>query len=333
MSKIKQISELSGVSVPTVYKVFSNTYPTSAKAKEKVLQAAKELNYTPDKLKKNKKPDMSKAIIGIVVGSVLNSFFNSIISGINNEFERYNYHIIVLYCNGDPLKMHKNLELLQSISANAIIFEPMESYRLEIVEELRKNGTVMLQLFSQVYKNIDVLRFNDELGTYMAVNKLIEYGHRSIAMFYKKWDLCPEREPGYIRAFEENGLTLDYDYICRMDFSGNIRNLIREKLIRLKPTAILSVNEMMSINVIQTLNEMKLKVPEDMSLIIYDDLPWVCAYDYTAISHPFDQISSMACEIVLNRLQNACMDNSTSTILEIDPIFISRGSTTIAGKQ
>ena len=71
------------------------------------MQAAKELNYTPDKLKKNKKPDMSKAIIGIVVGSVLNSFFNRIISGITKEFERYNYHIIVLYCNGDPLKMHK----------------------------------------------------------------------------------------------------------------------------------------------------------------------------------------------------------------------------------
>ena len=97
---------------------------------------------------------MSKAIIGIVVGSVLNSFFNRIISGITKEFERYNYHIIVLYCKGDPLKMHKNLELLQSISANAIIFEPMESYRLEIVEELRKNGTVMLQLFSQVYKEL-----------------------------------------------------------------------------------------------------------------------------------------------------------------------------------
>lgn len=331
MNKIQQISKLSGVSVPTVYKVFSNTYPTSEKAKNKVLQAAKELNYTPEKLKKNRKPDISKSIIGIVVGSVLNSFFNRLISGITKEFERYNYHIIVLYCNGDPIKMQKNLELLGSISVNAIIFEPMESYRLDIVEELHRNGIVMLQLFSQVYKDIDVLRFNDELGTYMAINKLIEYGHNSIVMFYKKWDLCPEREPGYIRAFNENGLSVNRNYICRMEFSGNIRNLIKEKLIQLKPTAILSVNETMSINVIQTLNEMNLRVPEDISLIIYDDLPWVCAYDYTAISHPFDQISSMASEIVLNRLQNKYVgDNNDAFILEIDPILVSRGSSTIA---
>ena len=93
----------------------------------------------------------------------------------------------------------------------------------------------------------------------MAVNKLIEYGHRSIAMFIKNGIYVLNENLVISWAFEENGLTLDYDYICRMDFSGNIRNLIREKLIRLKPTAILSVNEMMSINVIQTLNEMKIE--------------------------------------------------------------------------
>ena len=186
----------------------------------------------------------------------------------------------------------------------------------------------MLQLFNMTYPEIDVLKFDDEAGTYLATKQLIKCGHRNITMFYKRWDLCPDREPGYRRAFEEFSIPLVEENLCKMDYVGSIRNIIRQKITTLQPTAIISVNEAMTVNVIQTLNEMNLSIPGDISLIVYDDLPWIRAYNITAIAHPFEQIASSACEIILNRIKQR-MDNemvNKATVLVIDPVLISRSS-------
>lgn len=329
MSSIKDVAALSGVSVPTVYKVFSNTYTTSDEVRKKVLAAAQELSYTPKSLKDSKiKKDNQQDIIGVVVGSVLNSFFNRLIDVLTKEFERYQFRVVALYCNDDVDQMVNNLELLEKLNVKAIIFEPMTNERFDVIYRLQEKKVVMLQLFNMTYPEIDVLKFDDEAGTYLATKQLIKCGHRNITMFYKRWDLCPDREPGYRRAFEEFSIPLVEENLCKMDYVGSIRNIIRQKITTLQPTAIISVNEAMTVNVIQTLNEMNLSIPGDISLIVYDDLPWIRAYNITAIAHPFEQIASSACEIILNRIKQR-MDNemvNKATVLVIDPVLISRSS-------
>ena len=64
------------------------------------------------------------------------------------------------------------------------------------------------------------------------------------------------------------------EFLCKLSFEGSIKNIIKERIEKLKPTAILAVNEPISINVVQALGELNLKIPEDISLIIYDDLSW-----------------------------------------------------------
>jgi len=332
VSTIKDVADLSGVSVPTVYKVFSDTYTTSEDVRKRVLDAARELSYIPKALKGGKvKRDNQQDIIGIVVGSVLNSFFNRLIDALTKEFERYQIQVVALYCNDDIDQMIKNLELLEKLNVKAIIFEPMTTERMDVIDRLQDAGVVMLQLFNVIYPEMDVLKFDDEAGTYLAAKQLIKCGHRNITMFYKRWDLCPEREPGYRRAFQEYSLPIFEENLCKMDYVGNIRNIIRQKITVLKPTAIISVNEAMTVNVIQTLNEMHLSIPRDISLIVYDDLPWIRAYNITAISHPFEQVASSACEIILNGIRQRRENEikKEAAVLAIDPVLISRSSVCI----
>lgn len=324
MDNIREVAKLAGVSVPTAYKVFSKAYDTSEKTKRKVLEAARQLDY----ISKNEKKQREENIVGIVVGSIENSFFNGLIDSLLKEFGRYQYNTIVLYCNGNPEQLKYNLELLGHIGAKAIIFEPMIQERHDIVYHLKTKGIVLLQLFTTVYPEIDTLKFDDELGTYTAVKELLKCGHTNIAMFYKKWDICPEREPGYEKAFMEMGIPIRRDNLCKMDYTKNIGSILKDKICSLCPTAILSVNETMTINILQVLDELKLSVPDDISLIVYDDLPWMQALNLTAISHPFDKIGESASEMILNKLRDKT-DSSEAAVLEINPILISRGSTKI----
>ncbi len=109
--------------------------------------------------------------------------------------------------------------------------------------------------------------------------------------------------------------------------TDEIKNIIKERIEKLKPTAILAVNEPISINVVQALGELNLKIPEDISLIIYDDLSWATAYNISTIAHAFDSVGSQVCQVIMRRIKLAGTGQEIEPIrLVIDPELISRGS-------
>ena len=327
MSRVRDVAQVAGVSVATVYKVFNEDYTTSEDVRNRVIAAAKTLSYTHKASSEKTQKTAAKNTVGIVVGSILNPFFNRMIEAISKEFERYHYRAQILYCNDDVHQFNSNLELLMQLNVKAVIFEPMTDTRYDIVYRLKENGIVMLQLFSSVYPELDTLQFDDELGTYTAVKHFLKSGHSRIAMFYKYWAIRPEREPGYLRAFQEFNIDVNPEFLCKLSFEGSIKNIIKERIEKLKPTAILAVNEPISINVVQALGELNLKIPEDISLIIYDDLSWATAYNISTIAHAFDSVGSQVCQVIMRRIKLAGTGQEIEPIrLVIDPELISRGS-------
>lgn len=327
MSRVRDVAQVAGVSVATVYKVFNEDYTTSEDVRNRVIAAAKTLSYTHKASSEKTQKTAAKNTVGIVVGSILNPFFNRMIEAISKEFERYHYRVLILYCNDDVHQFNSNLELLMQLNVKAVIFEPMTDTRYDIVYRLKENGIVMLQLFSSVYPELDTLQFDDELGTYTAVKHFLKSGHSRIAMIYKYWAIRPEREPGYLRAFQEFNIDVNPEFLCKLSFEGSIKNIIKERIEKLKPTAILAVNEPISINVVQALGELNLKIPEDISLIIYDDLSWATAYNISTIAHAFDSVGSQVCQVIMRRIKLAGTGQEIEPIrLVIDPELISRGS-------
>ena len=327
MNIIHEIAELAGVSIPTVYKVFSDTYTTGEAIQEKVMRAAEELHYVPKT--KNSQPKQEEKIVAVVLSEVMNPFINSLIDAVTKELNNFQYKVIVLYSNENVRMEESNLSLLGKLQVDALIYGPVSGSKYPQIDEMIQAGKPVIQLFSPVYEQLDTIMFDDAYGTYQAVKKLLQNGHRKIMMIYRKRPIMPNREPGYYKAFQEMGMEVDDKFLFSLDVQDSIKGMIKEKIEELHPTAILSVNESISIATIQALNELNLEVPSDISMILYDDSPWESTMGYTAVAHPLEQVGTLCRNLIMKDDGNKLQGRQAPAKLVIDPMIISRNSVKI----
>lgn len=329
MSEIKDIAKRAEVSTATVYKVFSSDYTTGPDIRERVLAAAAEIGYSP-KIKKNFSGHMEK-VIGLIFSEAMNPFTNRLIDIITKELANFYYKVIVLFSNENEVTEAENIKLAMELNFDAIVYVPVSGKRHKEMESMIREGKPVIQFFASVYKGADTIAFNDELGTYLSTKQLLQNGHRKILMIYKERPIMPRREPGYYRAFREFGLEVDESYLYKLDFEDNVRLSIENKIQILNPTAIIAVNESIALSTVQALNELKLNMPNEVSLIIYDDLPWASASNITTVAHAFDQVGSLCRDLIIKRSEQSKQLRTDQAPVQfvIDPMIISRESVKI----
>ena len=323
MATIKEVAELANVSVPTVYKVFDENYTTTDEIRKRVLKASKELDYRP---RKNRKTYRDGKTVAIIYNEFINSFNNYITRGVSNELERYGYRLVVLHDDEIIAQDDKNVKQIQAMGADALIFTPVSDEKQEAILELAEQKFPMIQLFQTAYSNIDTIQFNDELGTYLATSYLLKNGHRKIMLASRTDRSELIRKPGYYRAFEEMGLVVDKRYLYTLNYVNSVKQMVKEKILKEKPTAIIAVSEAMCATVILALRELHLSIPGDVSLISYDDYPWMEAFGITAVSHPFSKVSSIISRLIVDQLTKSSSDEWIPSSFMIDPSLKVRDS-------
>lgn len=323
MSTIRDVAQKAGVSVSTVYKVFSDSYKTRDEIRECVLKACEELNYSHHSMIKKRK------LLGMMFSEVTNSFTNTLMQMIIDELGD-EYDIVTLYSNEDLTREKQNITCLEQMKVDALIFATVSNQEYPEINKMISDGKPVIQFFMQTHPGADAILFDDELGTYQAVKYLIQNGHKDILMLYKYRIGFPQRSNGYRKAFEEEGLEVDERYLYDIPYNDSIRGVIQNKIQELKPSAILAVNEIIATSTVCALKEMKLMVPQDISLIIYDDLPWAAASKLTTIGHAFDSAGSL-CKNILMEI-TGLEKKHTPVRLVIDPMLIVRDSVRILTK-
>ena len=323
MATIKEVAELANVSVPTVYKVFDENYTTTDEIRKRVLKASKELDYRPRKNRKTYRDSKTIAII-YNVGSMFPSAPKKRTAP--NELERYGYRLVVLHDDEIIAQDDKNVKQIQAMGADALIFTPVSDEKQEAILELAEKKFPMIQLFQTAYSNIDTIQFNDELGTYLATSYLLKNGHRKIMLASRTDRSELIRKPGYYRAFEEMGLVVDKRYLYTLNYVNSVKQMVKEKILKEKPTAIIAVSEAMCATVILALRELHLSIPGDVSLISYDDYPWMEAFGITAVSHPFSKVSSIISRLIVDQLTKSSSDEWIPSSFMIDPSLKVRDS-------
>ena len=115
-----------------------------------------------------------------------------------------------------------------------------------------------------------------------------------------------------------------------MTYVDNIKEMLKTRIREIEPTAILSVGERLSVSTVQALREMNRKVPDDVSLIVYDDLAWTAAFDISAVSHSFEAIGNLASELIMERLKESDTgERKPPARLVLDPKLVTRNSVKI----
>lgn len=327
---IKDIAALAGVSKTTVSKVINNKDDSISKAtKDKILQIMKEQNYVPNKLAQSLVTKRTKTI-GLLIPDIRNPFFTDISRGAEDFARREGYNIIFCSTDEDYEREVECVSMLCEKMIDGIIFAPSSNTSHE---ENRYNDLeipmVLVDKKIELSNAKGVVKVDNKNGTYEATKHLIKQGHKDILYLSGplKNDISKERLQGYIRALEKNNLTVKEENIVEGKYRYEWAYDFIKHLEEIKCTAICCANDLMAIGAIQALRERNFKIPDDISIVGFDDIQTSKLIDpsLTTVRQPAYEMGQKASEILINNLKNNKKESVGTVIFK--PQLIIRNST------
>ncbi|OIN98671.1 hypothetical protein AUJ66_00595 [Candidatus Desantisbacteria bacterium CG1_02_38_46] len=331
MYTLRDVAQKAGVSLTTASLVFNNKETQiriSKKTKERILSVIKELNYHPN-IPARMMAKGRTSLIGLVMLNIHSSFYPEIIEGIQSKMDKQDYSTILYNTKGNFQLERKYLEVLDYKQVDGIILNPTHyaSRNIEIVSKKRPLVSICFSLSS--HRKIPSVVVDNFKGGYIATKYLFSLGHKRIGYI---GSLEPtsldffQRHRGYCTAINKESLK-DYSFPLN-EFGNNIEeqrlNFAKYYLnSSQKITALFAQHDRSAIYIMNALQEKGIKVPEDVSIIGFDNLD-ICNFtnpSLTSINQPKFEIGEKAGELLLKMIDG---EKVKSIILE--PTIIERGS-------
>jgi DNA-binding LacI/PurR family transcriptional regulator len=278
-------------------------------ARQRVLDAAKALNYQPNRNARNLRKNTTSKM-GVIISDIQNPFFGSVVRGIEKITIEDDYTIILGNSDEDPEREKKLIAMLLEEGVAGIVLVPTnadaESYR-----PLFGSGTPFVVIDRQLpFPNLDMVLVNGAAGAEMAIDHLASLGHRRIGYVggMKHLSVMHEREQGYRDALNKHNLSIVEEYLRQ----GNNRQdggytAVCELLsLPQSPTAILIANNLMTLGGLQAIHESGFGIPEQVSLVGFDDMDWASSLrpPLTVVAQPAYEMGETAAAILLERIHD-----------------------------
>lgn len=326
---IQDIADVSGISKSTISRVISNNGYVDEKTRRLVSKYISELGYKPQK--KHKGKGVSDLVM-ITSGLLMSPVHITIIESIVKELESNGLKAMISYNSFDDYKLEEYLLYARDRDfAGVIIIGFIETPKLINCLKTMKCPIV---LFNQEFKGMDVnvVGMDDFQGGYLAAKYLIEKGHKRIGLLmgYKKAKATLKRETGFREAMKDYGLKVKDSDIYYGDFTEKSGLEYADKVFknRVDITAIVSCNDLMTVGLNNRLIELGYKIPEDMSIVGFDDslVTKLISTKLTTISYDFYRIGKTAAEMVLDSINNPLNSKRkisfSPTLMERDSVKI-----------
>ncbi len=332
MSTISDVARRAGVSTMTVSRVVNGTGYTSTETRARVEAAIEELGYVPNALARQLRSKRTKTI-ALVVSDISNPFFTTIARGVEDVAMGHGFS--VMYCNTDESEAEEEQYLLMLVERqiDGILLVPArssgESFRL-----LRTHRVPVVVLDRRIDADaVDSVRCDSEAGAHALTRHLLELGHRDIAVLTGRETISTsvDRVAGCRRAMEEAGHVLSDE---RVQFGGYLfgksnqadgHRMAQQVLDATGPlpTAMFCANNFIAFGAIRALRERGLRVPDDMSVVAFDDLPaeWVSEPFLTCAAQPAYDIGHCAAERLLGHISGGHEPSGESVVLPYELII------------
>lgn len=331
MSTLKEVAKLADVSITTVSRVINESDKVNSTTRERVLKAMKSLGYQPNRVAQRLRGTHGRSkLLGLIIPDIQNQFYSNIVRGI--EDVTYGNDYAVILCNSDenPDKEKFYLDVLKSESVDGVILPPIHQNG-KVIEEFIASGIPIICVDRKLSReSVDTVVIDNHKGAHLAVSHLIEMGHRNIAIILSSSQLSSfqERQEGYEKALEDHGIALDTTLIKKGDqrSSENAKELTLELLEQTpRPTAIFVTNNLMTLGALEAINECQLNIPEDISIIGFDDMPWAGSINppLTVVKQPAYEMGRRAGELFFQRISDPQRD---AVRIVMDPKLIVRKS-------
>jgi LacI family transcriptional regulator len=331
VSTLNDVARLAGVSTMTVSRVINNSGYISPEARARVNVAIAELGYMPNILARQLRSKRTKTI-ALVVTDITNPFFTTIARGVEDVAGARGY--AVMFCNTYESEAEEidYIRLLIQRRIDGVLLVPATNSSGSL-ELLQKHGlpVVVLDRRARFEERVDEVRTDSEAGAYAIVNHLLELGHRRIAVLTgpEGVSTSADRVAGYRRARAEKGLASEPEQVLFGEYNEASGFEMTRKILagRPRPTAIFAANNFIAFGAIRALREVGMQTPEDMSIVVFDDLPpsWNLDPFLTVVAQPAYEIGRQAAELMLERLAGKAPSEPRTIVLPSE--MITRRST------
>ena len=314
---MKDVAKHAGVSVSTVSYVLNNSGPVATTRRARVLDAVRVLNYTPNESARNLKRRSTSAI-GLIVPDLTNQFFALVTEGVERAATERD--VLIVLCapdatgRGDP----DHARLLQSQRLDGVVYLAGAATSPEVILELSKSGAVVLVDEQLPGFDLPAVVSDARRGAREVARYVLDQGHTKLAIIGGPQVLwtADQRLAGMREALAAAGIDSDTVPV----YVGNYREESGRRLApqalagtqHSRPTAILCATAMMAIGAIQYCRSAGIRVPEDVSITGFDDVPVAAMISpaLTTASQPARDMGYAAATLLFERLDGS-MNGST----------------------
>ncbi|HBM2234979.1 TPA: DNA-binding transcriptional regulator CytR [Escherichia coli] len=326
---MKDVALKAKVSTATVSRALMNPDKVSQATRNRVEKAAREVGYLPQPMGRNVKRNESRTIL-VIVPDICDPFFSEIIRGIEVTAANHGYLVLIGDCahQNQQEKTFIDLIITKQIDGMLLLGSRLP-FDASIEEQRNLPPMVMANEFAPELE-LPTVHIDNLTAAFDAVKYLYEQGHKRIGCIAgpEEMPLCHYRLQGYVQALRRCGIMVDPQYIARGDFTFEAGSRAMQQLLDLPqpPTAVFCHSDVMALGALSQAKRQGLKVPEDLSIIGFDniDLTQFCDPPLTTIAQPRYEIGREAMLLLLDQMQGQHV-GSGSRLMDCELII--RGST------
>lgn len=325
---IKDVSRTAGVSTATVSRVLAGFEDVSDETRQIVLDVVASLNYQPNRNARNLRRNMTSTI-GVIISDIQNPFFGSVVRGIEKITLKADLTLILGNSDEDPQRENRLISMLLEEGVAGIILVPTRA-GAEDYHSLVRSQTPVVVIDRRIpLPDVDMVLVDSFTGAKQAVDYLIRLGHHNIGFIggMEHLSVMQHRQQGYLAALQMAGLPVCETYIHhgnnRQD--GGYTAMTQMLAMANPPSAVLIANNLMTLGGLQAVHEAGRQVPEQLSLVGFDDMDWAPSLrpPLTVVAQPAYEMGENAASRLLARIHDPSLPPE---IVVLDTRLIIRAS-------
>lgn len=329
MVTIKDVAKKAGVSPSTVSRVLNDSAPIKESTRKRVMAAVKLLNYRPNFLAQGLKDGKTKTI-GLIIPNIRNPIYPVVARGVEDAAKKYGYTVVLCNTDEDTETEKEYIQKLRKRWVEGLIIAPAAK-EFEHISELQKEGFPTVLVIRKVDIPTNTVMIDNYQAAYDAVSFLIKTGHKKIAIVKGNQQLALYRDrfEGYKRALLDANIKIVDELITgddsdsvqwSLDGYNAINSLLNQKV---KFDAVFATTDLRAIGAIRAIKDYNLKVPEDISVIGFDNLEFSSLIDppLSTVSQPFYDMGVRAVNKILQFINSEAAPEPTIEIMASELII------------
>jgi len=318
---IRDVAARAGVSHQTVSRVINDSPRVTEATRERVLSAIRDLAYVPSPMARGLTTNQTRSI-GVVADDVSDHFFARVVAGAEAEARRRGYYLMIGSVEPDDEEIGYLRLMLERRVEALILARPSVPLDEADLDAARSAGVPLVAVGSSDLQGVPVVDVDNRQGGYDATRHLLEAGHRRIATIVGPagWPSAAARFEGHRQALREAGVADDQQLVAHAaDWGLESGQAAAAALLERGAdfTALFAHSDLIALGAIRGLRDAGLRVPDDVSVVGYDDLP-VAAYvepALTTVHQPMGEVGARAAGIVLDRIAGGAEPEPATQLL------------------